>query len=121
MARLTEEQRNIGSRKRAYIAMEQAQTTNYLEREAGHKQYRVETEQALAGGRRNRAITGQVASTATPSSDSGIIMTTLFVIAGLVVMYILVTNTATSGWLGSLGTGIHALSSNKPLFTATAK
>ena len=66
-------------------------------REALHEQARIETESALASGRRKRAIVGRVAETATPSSDSGLIMTTLFVVAGLVVMYILVTNTATPG------------------------
>ena len=118
---LTDRQREILQAERSHNRMQAAVTQETLAREAGHKQYRVETEQALAGDRRNRAITGQVASTATPSSDSGLIMTTFFVIAGLIVMFILVTNTATTGWLSSLGSGIHALSSNKPLFTATAK
>lgn len=71
--------------------------------------------------RRDRVV-GAVTSTATPSSNSGIVMTTIFVIAGLIIMYMVVTNPGpTTGWLGTLGTSLHALSSNKPLFTATAK
>ena len=77
----------------------------------------------MAGDRSSRAtrsaITGAVTSTATPSSSSGLIMTTIFLMAGLIVVYVLVTNPGpTTGWLGTLGNSLHALSSNKSLFTS---
>ena len=121
-ARPTEQQRNLRSAVNAHRKMQETETTQIAVREGVHQRQRIETESQLASDRSSRATRSQIVSTATPSSDSGIIMTTLFVVAGLVVLYILVTNPGpTTGWLGNLGTGLHALSSNKPLFTATAK
>ena len=130
---LTDRQREIGSARRAHAAMQQTNvathqrtaeidTTQIAAREAIHTRQRVATESELAAGRRNRAITGSAVSTITPSSDSNLIMTTLFVMFGLIIMYLLVTNPGpTTGWLSTLSTGLHALSSNKPLFVTTAK
>ncbi len=119
--------RKVEAARTAGVQQREAQrTTATAVREAVHTRERITTESELDAGRRSRArnaaISGAVTSTATPSSDSNLIMTVLFMMAGLIVMYILVTNPGpTTGWLGSLGTGLHALSSNKPLFVATAK
>lgn len=121
-ARPTEQQRNLRSAVNAHRKMQETETTQIAVREGVHQRQRIETESQLAGDRASRSRNAAIVSTATPSSDSNIIMTTLFVMAGLIVMYILVTNPGpTTGWLGSLGTGLHALSSNKPLFVTTAK
>lgn len=121
-AKLTERQRELHTLGNVHAKMQHTQTEERAVQEEQHQQTRVETESELASGRRNRAITGAVVSTATPSSNSGLIMTVIFMMAGLIVVYILVTNPGpTSGWLGTLGNSLHALSSNKPLFTTTAK
>lgn len=128
----TDDMRNSRARANAYVKMRNADTAThatttatetaaFAAREEAHRTTRVATESDLASGRRNRAIVGQVASTATPSSDSGLIMTTIFVMAGLIVVYIFVSKPNSTGFLGSLGNGIHTLTSNTPLFTATAK
>lgn len=120
--------RRISSRKRAALALTQARTQSHVDvikaREASASKILAEREAfreahqpTIQSSVKDRAV-GKVVSTATPSSDSGLIMTTLFVVGGLIVAYMLVTNaTATTGWLGYLGDAIHALSSNKPLFT----
>lgn len=123
---MTDEMRNTRARKNAYVTMRKANTEALASEEATHRTTRVATEAALASDRRSRAtraaVTGAVVSTATPSSNSGLIMTTIFLMAGLIVVYVLVTNPGpTTGWLGTLGNSLHALSSNKPLFTTTAK
>jgi len=119
--------RKVEAAKVEGVRQREAQRTSATAiREAVHTRERVATESELDSGRRSRArnaaVQGAVVSTATPSSDSGIIMTTLFVMAGLIAMYLLVSKpTATNGWLNGLGNGLHTLSSTKPLFTATAK
>lgn len=119
---LTDEQRNILQAERSHRRMQADITEQTAQREAFHKQTRVETESELAGGRRNRAITGKVASTATPSSDSGLIMTTIFVIVGLALFYNLVTNAGKfSGFVGTTGDFLHKLSSTTPLFQTVPK
>ena len=122
-AKPTDEMRNTRARKNAYVTMRKANTAALASEEATHSATRITTESALASDRRSRAtrsaVTGAVVSTATPSSNSGLIMTTIFLMAGLIVIYILVTNPGpTTGWLGTLGNSLHALSSNKPLFTS---
>ena len=121
----TDRQREIHSTVAAHRTMQADATREIAQREVAHKQTRVATESDLASGRRNRAVQGAVASkvvsTATPSSDSGLIMTTIFVMFGLIIVYIMVYTPNSTGFLGSLGNGIHTLTSNKPLFTATAK
>lgn len=65
---------------------------------------------------------GKVASTATPSSNSGLIMTTIFVIIGLALFYNVVTKAQVfSVAVGRWGDFFHSLSSTAPLFTAKAK
>jgi hypothetical protein len=102
---------------------EEQRTSQVAVREAVHTRERLTTESELDAGRRSRArnaaVSGAVTSTATPSSDSNLIMTTLFVMAGLIVTYILVRNPRSTGFLGGLGTTLHTISSNKPLFVAT--
>ena len=84
-------------------------------RAAAHQQVRSEEV-----GDRNRAAVGSAVSSVASSGDSGLIMTTIFLMAGLIVVYILVSNPGpTTGWLGTLGNSLHALSSNKPLFIKT--
>lgn len=118
----TDRMREIRQAERSHRRMQADITAETAQREVRHKQVRIETESELAKGRRNRAFQGKVLETATPSSDTNLIMTTMFVIAGLIVFYMLVTNSGgTSKWFGFLGTSLHALSSNKPLFTTTAK
>ena len=69
---------------------------------------------------RERATTSTfntVASTATPSSNSGLIMTTIFLMAGLIIVYNLITKADQfSGFVGSAGDFLHKLSSTTPLF-----
>jgi hypothetical protein len=125
-AKLTDRQRELHTLGNVHAKMQHTQTEERAVQEQQHQQTRVETESALASGRRSRAargaITDTAVSTATPSSNSGLIMTVIFMMAGLIVVYTLVTNPGpTTGWLGTLGNSLHALSSNKPLFTTTAK
>lgn len=64
----------------------------------------------------------QAVSTATPSGDSNLVMVTIFVMAGLIVFYKIVTQAdTTSGWLSSLSDMLHTVSSNTPLFTSVSK
>uniref|UniRef100_A0A6M3LPS9 Uncharacterized protein n=1 Tax=viral metagenome TaxID=1070528 RepID=A0A6M3LPS9_9ZZZZ len=116
------------SRQQAHVAAIQARGTETRSALAQREVYRsVHRQQAQGdisaakGAARNAQIRSTVGSVATPSSDSNLIMVTMFVIAGLIVSYILVTNPSTTSWLGGLGNTLHAFSSNKPLFTATAK
>lgn len=118
---LTDVQRNTLQAERSHRRMQADVTRETGAREAQHREQRVATESQLAGDRRNRAIVGSVASTATPSSNSGLIMTTIFVIAGLALFYNLVTHaTATTGFLSSAGNFLHTLSSTTPLFQTQA-
>ena len=100
-------------------------TTQRAVQEGIHERHRVTTESELGGVRRNQQLSNRagnaVISTATPSDDSNLIMTVMFVMAGLVVVYILVSNPKSTGFLGGLGTTLHTISSNKPLFVSTAK
>ena len=72
--------------------------------------------------RRERFVGGAVSkttSTLTPSSDSNLLMTTLFLIVGLAVVYQLVTGvgpSSTSTWINSVGNLLHKISSTVPLF-----
>ena len=120
-ARPTVEQRNLHSAVNAHRKMQETETTQIAVREGVHQRQRIETESQLAGDRQSRAVRSQIVSTATPSSDSGLIMTTLFVMAGLIAIYILVSNPNSGSWLGGLGNVMHVVSSNKPLFVSTAK
>src|SRR6516162_4635631 len=73
---------------------------------------------AALQGRAETAATNKVISTATPSSDSNLIMTTIFLMAGLIVFYLIVTKAeTTASWLNGVSTWLHTLSSNTPLFT----
>jgi hypothetical protein len=122
-AKPTDEMRNTRARKNAYITMRKANTAALASEEATHSTTRIATESALASDRRSRAtrsaVTGAAISTATPSGGSNLIMTTIFLMVGLIVVYMLVTNPGpTSGLFGTLGNSLHALSSNKPLFTS---
>lgn len=122
---LTDRQREIGSARRAHKAMQIDITEQRSIREQQHHQERVSTESDLAGGRRNRQITGAVvgkaASTANPSGDHGLIMTTIFLIAGLILFYRLVTTASSFGTLTTTVTNfLHSLSSTTPLFTTVS-
>src|ERR1035437_4007187 len=123
---LTDRQREIRSTANAHARMQADATREIAARESIHQQTRISTESQLASDRsgrsRNAAVTGAITSTATPSGDSNLIMTTIFLVFGLIIVYILVHNPGpTTGWLGGLGNALHALSSNTPLFTTTAK
>ena len=109
------------ARREAHVAAIQTRGAEARNALAQREAYRATREQSVRSQARNERISGAVVSTATPSSDSGLFMTVIFTIAGIIVAYILVTNTGTSGWLGTLGDSIHALSSNKPLFTTSPK
>jgi len=118
---LTDRQREIGSAKRAHASMQATATKEASIREQQHSQQRVATESALRSdrqsGARKQAITNKVVSTATPSSDSGLVMTVIFVIAGLSVFYLLVTSAANvNTFVGSVGSFLHKVSSTAPLF-----
>jgi hypothetical protein len=130
---LTKSQRNTRSRANANIrtikaaqasaqSLEATKTEQAAAREAAHSSQRLQTEQGLRRQRQTsnikQAAVGKVVDTATPSSNSGLVMTTIFVMAGLIVMYLLVTASAnTAGFLGGLGKWIHTIgTSNSPLF-----
>jgi len=89
---------------------------------ATHQQENVQRRvQSVNTARRDRivnAVGTKALNTATPSGDSNLIMTTLFVMVGLVVFYLLVTSAgAFSGWMAGLGDLLHKVSSTTPLFT----
>lgn len=61
-------------------------------------------------------------STATPSSNSNVIMVFLFTMAGLIVLYNLVTKgPALSGFLGGLGDWLSLLTTTTPIFRVNPK
>lgn len=61
-------------------------------------------------------------STATPSSKSNVIMVFLFTMAGLIVLYNLVTKgPALSGFLGGLGDWLSLLTTTTPIFRVNPK
>jgi hypothetical protein len=108
-------------------SLEATRSEQLAAREATHSRQRIQTEQGLRRQRQvsqiQGAAVGKVVDTATPSGNSNLIMTTIFVMAGLIIMYQLVTKSAqTSGFLSGLGTWIHTIgTSNTPLFvTKTA-
>lgn len=122
---MSDKQREIRQTERSYGRMQTVKTREDVAREQAHGQQRVATESSLAGNRRKQRIVNAVGdkavSTVTPSADSGLIMTTLFLIAGLALFYNLVTHAGlTSGFLGSAGDFLHKLSSTTPLFTTNA-
>lgn len=113
--------RTIAFAQQAEQAKEAARTREILTRERGHTQARVATQQALTGERRQAAfrstIERKAIATATPSSDSNLIMVTIFTMGGLILVYLLVTSAQNfAGFLGGLQNWLHALSSNTPLF-----
>lgn len=125
---LTDTQRNINSAARAHKRMQADRTEAEAARETFHSQTRVSTESQLASGSRNRHMQGAVASktvsTLTPSSDSNLFMTTVFLIGGLALVYQLVTKAgpaSTSTLVTSLGDLLHKVSSTTPLFQVTPK
>lgn len=99
------------------------------QREAVRTQRVVNPPQRSVGSQvRSRATTtainagSSVASSAVPSSNSGLIMTTIFVIVGLALFYNVVTKADQfSGFVGGLGDFLHKLSSTTPLFQVTTK
>lgn len=120
---LTDRQREIRSTEGAHRRMQAVATQQSAIREQQHG--RQATEAGLANDRRNRRVTGavtdKVVSTATPSADSGLIMTTIFLIFGLIVFYLIVTSaTNVNSFMGTLGSFLHTLSSTTPLFSTRA-
>lgn len=103
---------------------QQAQEAAIAARTAGvaqQQQTRIAAAQTQRKQVRTERVQGQVASSAvstfTPSSDSNIVMTTLFLMAGLVVVYRLVTNSGQfSSYTGKMGDLLHKVSSTAPLF-----
>ena len=113
--------RVITAANQASIQREQVKTAQIVARESAHTEQRVATQQATTGARRQEqfqhAAIGKVAETATPSSDSNLIMVTIFTMGGLIIVYLLVTSSQNvAGFLGGLQVWLHALSSNTPLF-----
>lgn len=113
------------SRQQAHVAVVQARGESASNLAAQRAQIRTVAHQQARSEEtsdRNRAAVGSVVSSASSSDSGNLIMTTIFVMFGLIVIYILVHNPGpTTGWLGGLGNALHALSSNTPLFTTTAK
>lgn len=122
------------SRKRETAAANQQR----IERSAAQSEQRVAVSRQLAADRTARAAAnrptrtqrlvarGQDAavnktvSTLTPSSNSNLIMTTIFVMFGLVIFYVLVTASSNvQGFFGTLGNVLHGVSSTTPLFKTT--
>lgn len=97
-------------------------TSQQAQREVTHRQARIETESSLAGGRRNRAVTGAVVNATTPSSNSNLFMVVIFTIVGLALFYNIVTKADQfSGFVGSVGDLLHKVSSTTPLFQVIPK
>ena len=126
----------IKRREQAVIAESQARAASRTqEREAAsaiklqtsaqNRAARRQEEAALKPDRQSRyvgAVQQKAVSTATPSGDSNLVMVTIFVMAGLIVFYKLVTQAdVASGWLSSVSGMLHSVSSNTPLFTAVKK
>ena len=118
--------RVIAAASQAATEREASKTRELVAREGVHTQQRVATQQALTGERRNQqvkqAVVGKVVDTATPSSDSNLVMVTIFTMIGLIFVYLIVTSSQNfAGFLGGLQVWLHALSSNTPLFQDKAK
>lgn len=106
----------------ARIQERQAASAIKLQTSAQNRAARIQEAKAAQPSRTQRyasAAGSQVVTTATPSGDSNLVMVTIFVMAGLIVVYQLVTRgAAVGGFLGGLGNWLHTLSSNSPLFVA---
>lgn len=101
--------------------IEDIKTQQAIRRETAHTEQRVATQRATTSERRREqtqhAIVGKAVETATPSSDSNLVMVTIFTMGGLILVYLLVTSSQNfAGFLGGLQNWLHALSSNTPLF-----
>lgn len=119
--------------RQAEIGSRQAGTLKLIEeRERGRASrkpiapYRASAREQIRSQAQTRAINtgfeaiGTAASIATPSSDSNLFMTTVFVIVGLALFYQLVTKSGQfSGLVSRTGDFLHTLSSTTPLFTTT--
>lgn len=124
--KLTSKQRAIGSQKRANLATIKARQEAVQAVQASQSQQILTRRATIQSQSRNRRIAENVASkasstvvkTATPSDNSNLIMTTIFTMAGLIIVYLIVTNpTNTQGLSSKLQNGLHAFSSDTPLFT----
>lgn len=118
---LTDEQRNILQSERSYRRMEATRTQEAIARDTAHAEARLSTESSLASARRNRAVRSSIASTATPSNDSNMILVIIFTIAGLIIAYKLVTSPGIPGFFKGASDWIAALSTTQPLFTSVPK
>lgn len=118
--------RVIAEANQGNIQREQAKTTELIARESAHTEQRVATQRATTSARRQEqtqhAVASKVVSTATPSSDSNLIMVTIFTMGGLILVYLMVTSAQNfAGFLGGLQNWLHAISSNTPLFKIKPK
>lgn len=92
------------------------------QRSAARRRAPIETYIGHVPGRVADSVAGKAIATATPSSESNIVMVTIFTIAGLIVMYRLVTQgPALAGFLGTLGDWISLISTNATLFKVNTK
>jgi hypothetical protein len=134
---LTDRQREIRSTERAHTRMQAVATEQAAVREQQHGAQRQATEAALRSDRQaalpsrkrrfanalgDEAISrgsSAVVSTATPSSNSGLIMTTIFLIFGLIAFYLIVTTAqGANTFMTTLSNALASISQNKPLFTS---
>jgi hypothetical protein len=140
--------RRIGARKRANIAASSAASQSrtqqasqvaaarsasaqsIIQSRSAARTATIEQQLAIrheeAGATRRRRVISNVGGSAvdavTPSSDSNLFMITIFTMAGLIVVYHVVTNGQQfSGFLGKLGDFLHILSSPTPLFQVAKK
>lgn len=128
---LTETQRNIRSAERAQLRIQkvrQEQQIAYSQAVTGEEIARARAQADITAQRQRRArieqpvirsTQGVVGSTVGPSSGFGSTMLLiLFTMAGLILVYLLVTNANSfSGFTKSLGVALSKLTSTEPLFT----
>lgn len=133
----TDTMRNQSARARAnakirkdnayYSNVSDANRTRELQlRDVGHEQIRLDTARRYPREQYIGRLPGRVAdkaiSTATPSADSGIVMTVIFTMAGLILFYRLVTGSDQTGaFLNKTQNWLRAISTNQPLFKVIKK
>jgi len=106
--------------------VEAVKTQQLVARERARTTQRVATQQQVSRGafveRHKQAVVNKAIDTATPSSDSNLIMVTIFTMGGLILIYIIVTSSQNfAGFLGGVQNWLHTLSSNTPLFKQKSK
>lgn len=106
----------------ARISSRQQQATIAQQTMEARKTQRVQTQAELNALRNRQRVVVGTQRTVTNSSVWSTVVMIFFLMFGMIVIYVLVTNGQAFGNIaGTIGNFVHGLSSNSPLFVATPK